>query len=259
MSRRAEPCRVTVSPVLRLRLALLVAALVLAGCAGTGGRASDPSPTRSSSSIGSTSPHHPIAECVPVEAQSVSLGTKDVPVEGVILGAGTAGVVLLNQSNRNLCQWFPYAAQLAQRKLQVLLFNESWAVESAVKALRDHGAKRVVLVGASAGARDALAAATEISPPVEGVASLSAEKHSDLMPLLSDLKVPVLLVSAAEDGFAPTKATLDIAAEIPESTSKRTLIVPGDAHGVELLSTAASERVRPALRDFLAERLRLDR
>ena len=78
------------------------------------------------------------------------------------------------------------------------------------------------------------------------------------MPYLSELEVPVLLVSAAEDAWVTKGDALAIAAEIPESTTKRTLIIPGEAHGVELLSPAVSDRVRPAVHTFLAERLNLE-
>jgi dienelactone hydrolase len=66
-------------------------------------------------------------------------------LDGVLVGSGPAGVVLLHQHR-------------------------------AVAALRAHGAKRIALVGASLGASTALLAGAALRPPVAAVVSLSTGK-----------------------------------------------------------------------------------
>jgi hypothetical protein len=93
-----------------------------------------------------------------------------------------AGVVLSNQSDRNLCGWLPFARVLANLGFQALLYDYGIAgderddLAAAVAALRGLGAERVALLGASQGAKASLVAASGIRPPVAGVASLSAER-----------------------------------------------------------------------------------
>lgn len=47
----------------------------------------------------------------------------DAAPPALLLGNGTRGVVLSNQSNYVLCQWFPFARTLADRGYLVLLYN----------------------------------------------------------------------------------------------------------------------------------------
>jgi len=74
-----------------------------------------------------------------------------------VLGRGPAGVVLSNQSDRNLCGWLPFGRVLAARGFQVLLYDYGIAgdlsddIAAAVAKLHQLGARRVVLVGASQG------------------------------------------------------------------------------------------------------------
>src|SRR5206468_3937217 len=80
---------------------LLACALVLAatGC-GDSGRPKAAAPTMS-----------PVAVCVTDQQQRaggfVATGPAGRPVSGVVLGTGTTGVVLANQSDGGLCQWQP--------------------------------------------------------------------------------------------------------------------------------------------------------
>jgi hypothetical protein len=79
-----------------------------------------------------------------------------------VLGRGPAGVVLSNQSDRNLCGWLPFGRVLAARGFQVLLYDYGIAgdlsddIAAAVDQLHRFGARRVVLVGASEGAKASL-------------------------------------------------------------------------------------------------------
>lgn len=226
------------------------AALIVAACSNAGG-----TPERKSArSTETTSSSPAIPDCVPAGARPIGFTSSELPAPTVVLGSGKSGVVLLNQDLSDLCQWFPYAADLAGPELRVLASN-ALLPEAAVARLRAEGVRQVVLMGASVGARSALSAATTITPPVAGAVSLSAEKRDDLVADLPDLTVPVLLAAAAQDGWAPAEDTRDLAAAIPDSTAVRVIIVPGDAHGVELLSGASGQRVQPAITDFLQKHL----
>jgi hypothetical protein len=131
-----------------------------------------------------------------------------------VLGHGPAGVVLSNQSDRNLCDWLPFARVLAANGFQVLLYDYGIAgdyrddLAAAAGQLRRLGARRVVLLGASQGAKASLVAASAIRPPVAGVVSLSAERTlqgADVPKAVARLRVPVLLVTRAK---TPTAAPM---------------------------------------------------
>jgi hypothetical protein len=86
-------------------------------------------------------------------------------LDGVLVGSGPAGVVLLHQHPGDLCGFWPYAVFLSRRGLQALAidlrcYGESPApqaddaksrvvddVAGAVAALRAYGARRIALVG----------------------------------------------------------------------------------------------------------------
>src|ERR671937_503710 len=61
-----------------------------------------------------------------------------------VLGAGTRGVVLSNQSGNYLCPWLPFARALAARGLRVLLYNYRWGTESQEAISAAAGRRRSV-------------------------------------------------------------------------------------------------------------------
>src|SRR5689334_7604165 len=80
-----------------------------------------------------------------------------------VLGRGPTGVVLANESDLDLCAWLPFAQTLSRQGVRVLVFDyASEAPQSEVAAaarwLRTGGATRVVLGGASEGAKAAIVA-----------------------------------------------------------------------------------------------------
>jgi hypothetical protein len=103
-------------------------------------------------------------------------------LDGVLVGSGPAGVVLLHQHPDDLCGFWPYTVYLSKRGLQVLAidlrcYGESACpqaddgksrvvddVAGAVAALRAHGAKRIALVGASMGGDDGAAGRCRLTP-----------------------------------------------------------------------------------------------
>jgi hypothetical protein len=118
--------------------------------------------------------------------------------------------VLSNQSDQNLCGWFPFAKTLAARGFRVLIYDYGTAADpagdvvNAATKLRQLGVRTVLLAGASQGAKASLIAAPGITPSVAGVVSLSAERTAqgqDVLPFVAKLKAPVLFIAAKDDRY----------------------------------------------------------
>ena len=187
---------------------------------------------------------------------------------GVSLGSGPIGIALGHESDGTLCNWMPFARTLRQNGYRVLAFDfRGWGsspaarrvrldLDFAAAAARLHklGAEKIVLAGASLGANAALAAATEVTPRVSAVISLSAADSTfssrlDGTATVPKLTVPVLfMVAEADSGFA------DDAKKLYSQTlavDKQLLIVPGRAHGTFLLRGASGAGPREAVIDFV--------
>jgi pimeloyl-ACP methyl ester carboxylesterase len=106
-------------------------------------------------------------------------------------------------------------------------------VASAVGA---DGVGRVVLLGASKGAKASLVAARQLGPAVAGVVSLSAEAglapDIDVASASAGITVPVLLVTADQDRYGSAEALDGIRRGLANAEVLR---VPGAAHGTLLL------------------------
>jgi pimeloyl-ACP methyl ester carboxylesterase len=192
---------------------------------------------------------------------------------GVVLGRGDRGLVLGHQLGSDLCEWLPQAREFAGRGYRVLLFDFAGFGDSqhgpadgrvdtdvvaAAAELRRRGTDRIVLVGSSMGGTAVLSAATRIRPPVAGVVSLSGPSTFggvDAMAAMRRLRVPLLLVAAADDHpFLEHARELRDAARV---RAKRLLVIPGRGHGTSLLEFGEdAPRVRAALQGFIAEQTR---
>ncbi|WP_132299256.1 alpha/beta hydrolase [Kribbella sp. VKM Ac-2568] len=185
-----------------------------------------------------------------------------------LLGQGRRGVVLVHESNQDVCQWLPYARELVRTGYFVLGLDLSTSgyvqyegvqpsplglsVSAAAGYLRKQGAGRVVLVGASMGGTASLAAAAITTPRVDGVVSLSAPAEFDGIDARTAagmLRVPVLYGAAADDrSFADASRVLHAA-----TTSKKSIhIVPGTRHGVALVAQDGDPTLRRAVGAFIA-------
>ncbi len=239
-------------------------------------------PTEKPTSVVSPSPGPVGAACV-TEADNAEIAHVKVmqdaggpnltgaEITTATIGHGKAGVVLVHQSNGDLCQWWPYARTLAKAGYLVMSvdlegFGSSGYgqyegvqpapygldVASAVSALRSMGASRVVVIGASMGGTSALAGAALARPPVNGVISLSAPafyNEMDARSAVRRLTMPVLYAVGADDGdFAADAKTLRAATKAPAQL----IVVPGSAHGVALVEEGGQTTVRRAVATFLA-------
>jgi pimeloyl-ACP methyl ester carboxylesterase len=187
-------------------------------------------------------------------------GVKIADISGTtagFIGTGTTAVAMLNESDQNLCSWLPFARGLAARGYQAVVFDSTAAVQvdvahAVARYLHAHGAKRVVMMGASVGARATLAAAASKHSRIDAAVALSAEERTsngppDLLEVLPHLTVPTLMVYTRDDGYI---GGMDIARNLYRHVAakdKHILILPGDAHG-----TATLPKSGVAILKFLA-------
>jgi len=178
---------------------------------------------------------------------------------GVLLGRGPVGVVLAHQSDGDLCQWMPFAHDLARMGVRALAFNfEGYGsstvggdvadplgqdVRAAAGRLHAAGARRVVLVGGSMGGTAVLSAAGHQDPAVAGVVSLSGPATfpgADASAAVPSITVPLLLAAGRLD----EPFVQDARALFGRATGarKQLLIVPGTAHGVQLMGPSGPVR-----------------
>jgi pimeloyl-ACP methyl ester carboxylesterase len=226
--------------------ATLLAAVVLitAGCGGSSTTAK-PKPTRTAAAA--------VDGCVrPGEAHL----TKNGPTTAVVLGQGTKGVVLSNQSDQNLCSWLPEARTLAARGYRVALYDYAANVSrddltSVVTVLRQQGVTHIVLVGASQGAKASMVTATTITPPVDGVVAVSAEiksqEYGAMLPYAAKLHVPTLYVTSTRDPDDTPPAGPSFARAQPAHRGTL-LLISTAGHGTALLTP----QVQTAITAFLA-------
>jgi pimeloyl-ACP methyl ester carboxylesterase len=230
-------------------LAFLVIALLAAGCSGGGssGRAAGAPATTQAALDG----------CL--RAGEGTLADLAGGHQAAVLGGGSAGVVLSNQSDENLCAWLPFGRALAAKGFRVLLYDYGAAAEPAQDValaagkLRSLGATSVLLVGASEGAKASLVAATTLDPPPAALVSLSAERTlqgADVLPAAAKLRVPVLFVTARDD-LVVGDATSQLYKAASKSPSRRLEVVTGDAHGTDLLGGAAGAKLQATVAAFL--------
>ena len=179
---------------------------------------------------------------------------------GVLVGTGPITVVLSDESDENLCSWLPFVRTLRAHGYSVLLYdyvdpNELPAdVRAGAGAALAAGTRRVVLMGASVGARASIKAASSHPPGVIGVISLSAERivasdRADLVGPARQVTIPTLLVSARDDPYLSGDTAALLAAV--RTRRKRALVVPGSDHGTALLSGSSGARVQAKVLSFL--------
>ncbi|WP_155391679.1 alpha/beta hydrolase [Catellatospora paridis] len=169
-------------------------------------------------------------------------------------GQGETGVVLLHQADAGLCQWSSFAALVTGKGHRALAVDVDSrdAVEfaqAAVAHLRATGAKRVFVVGASRGGTIALAAAAGVTPPVNGVVSLSAPTvyDADARTAVAKLAVPVIIAAGANEArFADAARELH---GLSVSTNKKLLLPASSYHGVGLLDDAMNTLLLAFLTD----------
>ena len=257
-----------VTPHIRA-IGLALSFALLTACAGAG---SESGPGAPSPSAGAPSPSasppavdpngFPLPERPECAADAggdfVQATTSDGNGVGILLiGTGTGGVVLAPHDNGDICQWLPFATTLA-KTYRVALF--AWkdprpeVMLQAAAALRKAGAREVVLGGASYGGALAMSEAHRVRPAPVGVLSLGGEivlpPDLDGRAGIKKWHGPLLAIGSEDDEFFNRANALQLRSLHPGPET--ILMLPGEAHGVELLEGPDQDRVRDAIDRFLA-------
>lgn len=252
--------------------AVLAAAPIVAvgGCSGPDSTSREPSavtPSPAGSSARPTAPPGALARRCGGDdpgGRSVAVHTQDgVRLAAFEIGAGTAGVVLLPQTDTTaLCGWSTYAAYLAGSGFRVLLIDQRCSGRSAcpragvdryaddavaaVRALRREGATSVALVGASRGgavayvaaARTRVSAVAVLSPALLDQPMAATAPRTALLAAPS-VRVPVFAAVSTSDPSAPVGQVRALVSRTAGATGHLRLL-PGSAHGWQLLDTGVA-------------------
>jgi alpha-beta hydrolase superfamily lysophospholipase len=255
-----------------VRLSACLLALLAVGIASCGGGSKQDVPGKPPPALASRC--GPDAENV--DAKLVWFRASDgTLLDGAAIGDGDVAVVLAHESPSDLCPWLRYAKTLAARGFRAFVFDFrgsgasegatrfadyhrlDWDVEAAAAEVRRLGAKKVFLVGASAGGAAVLVAGASISPAPAGIISLSGETSLppslDALKTAPNLSAPLLLVVARQDVYV---GVLDYQAlkRAAGSQDKRLVVYGGAWHGWDLLYKAPfRSNVNRLVLDFLNE------
>ncbi len=256
----------------RLATAVVMVAVAAAGCGGSAQKQSPHSTTRQTSAPASTEPTtQTTTASVPVgpsirgcnfavpHARLVRFRARSEHLRAAVAGAGSTGVVLANQSDNNACEWLPFPAYLAAHGMRVLAFDygggdPSAEVQAAARFLRERGARRLVLIGASIGGAVVIDAGVHLRPEPAAVVSLSAVPEATLYPFPADarhLRSPIFQIGATEDQLIQSgQVTRSLFRDSP-SPAKRLSLINSAQHGVDFVDAAAGNQVRAAIVAFI--------
>lgn len=273
----------------RLRIGLTggLTVLLSAGCSsgsaetGAVSTASSPALGRASASTppqtarvtsGSASPT-PTDSFVPMcngVAYTRIAASDDTELGVVELGAGERGVLMLPEHDESACGWDEEATGLVAAGYHVLLLEYRCTVMSdcpknidaqsqlsldaaaGIATLRRAGAKKVVVVGASAGGTLAVVAGAAAGPLVNGVVDLSGPAdvsflygdipgRIDSLKSAANLDVPALFVISRDDPATTVGEITAVYKAVPD-TSKKLLVLPAEGgHGWDTLGFAGPD------------------
>ncbi len=235
---------------------LAVLLLLAATAAACGGGGEPPTPA-------------PVAEGASVEVLHTADGLQ---LDARLYPADTGRlVILLHMYPADQTSWSESARALQASGVAVLTFDfrgygasegEKEAVEiehdvrAALAFARERGYHEIVLVGASMGGTAAIVVAADqpAGGELAGVIALSAPAEFgglDAQEVVGDVAVPLSLIASRGDTSA--RNSLETLAEGGSLPSDRTLVVEGKAHGTDMLTSDAGERVWQRLLAFLDE------
>jgi pimeloyl-ACP methyl ester carboxylesterase len=253
--------------VARVFIVLLVV-MLLAACGGSDGSDKRGAQTFAASTLAETAgaetstaaEEELLYGCIqPGMARPLSVESAGATLDAAVFGAGAVGIVLAHESDGSLCNWASIAPQLANEGYRVLIFDfgepatVARDMRAATQKIRELGAKKIILGGASLGGTVALMTAAR-ERNVVGAFSLSAPAvygNAEGLPAVRRFPAPVLFVAAEDDGnFAEDARRLYRAAA---SRDKKLLIVPGSEHGTALYGGPSAGQVSDAV-DSLVEK-----
>jgi dienelactone hydrolase len=260
-----------------------VMALLAASCSGTSGSSASGGAATTSAAqapVVTTEAPKPLkqpgARCGAPKAKATLVRFKaadGTSLDGVMVGSGTAGVVLAHEYLADLCGAWPFADYLAKRGLRAFAvdlrcFGLSSCPEgdakgrvvddvvAAVAELRRRGATRVALVGASMGGSAVLVAGTRVQPPVDAVVELSgqADPTNQIgIPLnagaaVAQLAAPTMFMVANNDAYTTVDETRAMH-QAAKAGDKRLEVLSGEfdgRHGWGLLTDTSGGKFSSA-------------
>jgi pimeloyl-ACP methyl ester carboxylesterase len=240
-------------------IVVLLAVTLLGACGGSEAEDRGPGPPPTSVAS-STSGEKLLYGCIdPGTAKPLTIESAGAKLDAAVFGAGPVGLVLAHESDGSLCNWASLAPELADEGYRVLIFDfgepatVSQDMKAATRKIRELGAKRIVLGGASLGGTVALMTAAR-EPNIAAGFSLSAPAvygNAEGLPAVRRFRAPVLFVAAEDDAnFAEDARRLYRASQSPR---RQLLVVPGSEHGTALYGGPAADQVRDAV-DRLLQR-----
>lgn len=198
--------------------------------------------------------------------RAVTFTTEDaVTLAGKVFGAGERGVVLAHQYNKDQSSWYEMAGKLADLGYMVLAFDfRGYGTSSGVKgdattvadlkaavlALKEEGATRVAVVGASMGGTAAVVEAAD--DQLAGLVTVSAPvvfQGLNCEPYVSKVTAPKLfLASENEEGSVDTQKLFQLAHE-----PKQVALVAGKEHGSSIFKGPGAAKAQELLTGFLRD------
>jgi pimeloyl-ACP methyl ester carboxylesterase len=189
-------------------------------------------------------------------------------VRAAAIGRGPA-VVFLNQSRNDPCVWMGLARRIASDGRSAAVFayasvdaaHEREAARETLAVAQAAAADgRFVLIGGSLGGRAVFKVAAGSPRGLEGIVSLSGERrvldYGDILPDVRRVTAPVLYVGSRDDPLTDgTQQPRQLRAALP-SRQARFMLLPGFAHGIELLEDPAGRGVTRSIEQFVGQRLR---
>lgn len=196
-------------------------------------------------------------------------------LEGRVFGSGNVGVVLAHMFPADQRSWWPFAGTLADDGYRVLTFDFrgycpggsegcsggskdipkiSEDVVAAASYLRNAGATRVMLVGASMGGTASLLAAAQPEVDPSAIVTLSAPLSFEGLTIdpttLQNVRAPKLFIAGTGDATAAQAAQ-----QLYDQAlgSRRVEIVPADDHGTDLLTGTRGEEVQKLITNYLEQ------
>ena len=224
---------------------LVVAVAVLAaGCSGNSDNGGQPARSAGQAATATTLADlpQPSSRCGAPNVNATVLrfpAADGTQLDGVLLGSGPAGVVLLHQHPADLCGFWPYAVYLSKRGLQALAIDLRCYGKSACPQAED-AKSRVVddVAGAVAALRPPVAAVVSLSTGKFDLATiLGGSKPLDTYSAAKRLAVPVLFAVARDDPNVPVEQVQALYRMTP-ARDKQLAILGGSStglHGWDLL------------------------
>ncbi len=207
----------------------------------------------------------------PAGPREVSFSAADgVVLKGRVYGAGATAVVLSNMGDNDVSGWAGFAPALAARGYTVLTYCYSYDTRArgftaadasasvtdlqvAIAYVKQGGAAKVVLIGASLGAM----ATAKVAGSAGAAAAVLMAGRLDLSDYgfrvteqeLAALTMPKLVLTSDADATTAPALTREVFDRAPEPKSFHSF--PGTAHGVNLFGTEHKADLEKRLIDFV--------